>query len=64
MVLFSVERRKNWRILQSRAGIIYKDYEAQKKVLEKYDKGEIPKEDFFTKIRELIEAEKTAIEKR
>ncbi len=30
MVLFVTERRKNWRMLQSRAGVENKDYEAQK----------------------------------
>ena len=32
MVLFCVERRKAWRLMQSRAGIINPDYEAQKAV--------------------------------
>jgi len=58
MVLFCVERRKNWRLIQSRAGVINEDYEAQKKVLAKFDKGEISKEDLFTKIQDLIAAEK------
>ncbi|HNV86622.1 MAG TPA: 2-oxoacid:acceptor oxidoreductase family protein [Candidatus Omnitrophota bacterium] len=59
MVLFCVERRKNWRILQSRAGVLNEDYEAQKKVLGKFAKGEVSREDVFKKIRALIEAEKT-----
>ncbi len=58
MVIFCVERRKNWRLLQSRAGLINEDYEAQKKVLAKFDKGELSKEDLFTRVRELIESEK------
>ncbi len=33
MVLFCVERRRGWRMLQSRAGITNVDYEAQKAVL-------------------------------
>lgn len=33
MVLFAVERRKAWRMLQSKAGIINKDYLAQKESL-------------------------------
>jgi pyruvate-ferredoxin/flavodoxin oxidoreductase len=33
MVLFAVERRKAWRMLQSKAGIINKDYLAQKEAL-------------------------------
>ena len=32
MVLFCVERRRSWRMLQSRAGITNVDYEAQKSV--------------------------------
>lgn len=63
LVLFCVERRKNWRIMQSRADIVNHDYEAQKRVLAKFDKGEISKEDFFGRTRELIEAEKSALTK-
>ncbi|MFT5468676.1 MAG: pyruvate-ferredoxin/flavodoxin oxidoreductase [Verrucomicrobiales bacterium] len=33
MVLFAVERRKCWRMLQSRAGIVNLDYLAQKNLL-------------------------------
>ncbi len=40
MVLFVVERRKAWRLLQSRAGIENKDYQAQKEFLANLDKGE------------------------
>ena len=42
MVLFAVERRKAWRMLQSKAGVVNKDYLAQKALLAKLDKGEIP----------------------
>jgi len=38
MVLFVVERRKAWRLLQSKAGIISQDYLDQKALLEKIDK--------------------------
>ncbi len=41
MVLFNVERRKAWRMLQSHAGQANKDYEAQKALLTKVDSGEI-----------------------
>ncbi len=41
MVLFAVERRKAWRMLQSKAGVVNKDYLAQKAFLAKVDKGEI-----------------------
>ncbi|MCH7769906.1 MAG: hypothetical protein IIA49_02645, partial [Bacteroidetes bacterium] len=47
MVIFCVERRKAWRILQSRAGIENKDYLAQKELLTKIDKGELSVEDFL-----------------
>ena len=42
MVLFAVERRKAWRMLQSKAGVANKDYLAQKSFVAKIDKGEIP----------------------
>ncbi len=37
MVMFVVERRKSWRMLQSRAGIVSKDYLEQKELLKKID---------------------------
>jgi len=40
MVIFCVERRKAWRMLQSRAGIENKDYLEQKEMLAKLDSGE------------------------
>jgi pyruvate-ferredoxin/flavodoxin oxidoreductase len=61
MVLFAVERRKAWRMLQSKAGIVNKDYLAQKAVLAKVDKGEIPLADAKAKIRELMTAEVAAV---
>jgi pyruvate-ferredoxin/flavodoxin oxidoreductase len=57
MVLFAVERRKAWRMLQSRAGIANKDYLAQKALLKKVDAGEIPLTDAKSRTRELFEAE-------
>ncbi len=47
MVLFCVERRKSWRLLQSRAGIENADYLAQKELLSKIDAGELTREDFL-----------------
>jgi pyruvate-ferredoxin/flavodoxin oxidoreductase len=41
LVLFCVERRKAWRMLQSRAGIQNKDYLAQRALLAKVDAGEL-----------------------
>jgi pyruvate-ferredoxin/flavodoxin oxidoreductase len=40
MVLFCIERRRSWRMLQSRAGITNLDYEAQKVVLAAFNAGE------------------------
>jgi pyruvate-ferredoxin/flavodoxin oxidoreductase len=55
MVLFAVERRKAWRMLQSRAGIVNKDYLAQKAFLKKVDAGEIPLADAKGRTRELVQ---------
>ncbi|MCB1207126.1 MAG: oxidoreductase, partial [Verrucomicrobiae bacterium] len=41
-VLFCVERRKAWRLLQSKAGIVNRDYLAQKAVLARAGKEETP----------------------
>ncbi len=60
MVLFAVERRKAWRMLQSKAGVANKDYLAQKALLKKIDSGEIPLTDAKAKIHELYEAELAA----
>ena len=57
MVLFAVERRKSWRMLQSKAGIVNKDYLAQKSLLAKLDKGEISLSDLQARTREFYEAE-------
>ncbi|HVZ65981.1 MAG TPA: 2-oxoacid:acceptor oxidoreductase family protein [Lacunisphaera sp.] len=57
MVLFAVERRKSWRMLQSKAGIVNKDYLAQKSFLAKIDKGELPLADARARTRELFNAE-------
>ena len=60
-VLFSVERRKAWRQLQSKAGIVNKDYLAQKALLKKIDSGAISLEDAKARTRELFEAELAAL---
>ncbi|HTY88405.1 MAG TPA: 2-oxoacid:acceptor oxidoreductase family protein [Candidatus Acidoferrum sp.] len=57
MVLFAVERRKAWRMLQSKAGVANKDYQAQKALLAKLDKGELQLADVQAKTKELFEAE-------
>jgi pyruvate-ferredoxin/flavodoxin oxidoreductase len=61
MVLFAVERRKAWRVLQSRAGIANKDYLAQKSLLAKLDKGEPALAEAKPKIRDLLAAELAAL---
>lgn len=40
-VLLAVERHKAWRMLQSKTGVLNKDYLAQKSLLAKLDKGEL-----------------------
>jgi len=61
MVLFAVERRKAWRMLQSKAGVVNKDYLAQKSLLKKLDGGEVPLADVQSKTREIYDAEVAAI---
>jgi pyruvate-ferredoxin/flavodoxin oxidoreductase len=61
MVLFGVERRKAWRMLQSKAGVANKDYLAQKSLLKKADAGQIPMTDAKSRTRELFEAELAAL---
>lgn len=51
MVLFNVERRKAWRMLQSHAGVVNKDYVAQKVLLAKVDQGEVSIADLKSKGR-------------
>jgi pyruvate-ferredoxin/flavodoxin oxidoreductase len=54
LVMFCVERRKAWRMLQSKAGIINKDYLAQKAVLADVDAGKLTSEDLFTRGHEIV----------
>ncbi len=54
LVLFCVERRKAWRMLQSKAGIVNKDYAAQKSILAEVDTGKIPKEELFARGEQLL----------
>jgi len=57
MVLFHVERRKCWRMLQSRAGINNQDYLAQKILLEQLREGELTRDDLLKNGAELINAQ-------
>jgi len=54
MVLFHVERRKSWRMLQSRAGIRNEDYFAQKILLSKLEKGDYDREEIIKRGSEII----------
>lgn len=54
MVLFCVERRKAWRLIQSKAGVVNPDYKAQQKALARVDAGEIALDDFFKRAAELV----------
>ncbi len=61
IVLFCVERRKAWRLLQSKAGIQNVEYQAQRALLAKVDAEEISLEDFRASTRELWQKEVEAI---
>ncbi|MHB8872568.1 MAG: 2-oxoacid:acceptor oxidoreductase family protein [Myxococcaceae bacterium] len=56
-VLYCVERRKAWRLLQSKAGIDNKDYRAQKAVLARADRGELPVAELRKRGAALVEEE-------
>ncbi len=61
MALFCVERRKAWRLLQSKAGVENLDYLAQRALLEKVDAGKIPIDQFCSSSHALWQAEREAI---
>ncbi|HUA98478.1 MAG TPA: 2-oxoacid:acceptor oxidoreductase family protein [Terracidiphilus sp.] len=54
LVMFCVERRKAWRMLQSKAGIKNREYEAQKAILAEVDAGKINKEEFYAHAHEIL----------
>jgi pyruvate-ferredoxin/flavodoxin oxidoreductase len=60
LVMFCVERRKAWRMLQSKAGIQNKEYAAQRNLLAEVDAGKLPLEDLLTRGQELIKERITA----
>jgi pyruvate-ferredoxin/flavodoxin oxidoreductase len=55
LVLFCVERRKAWRMLQSKAGITNKEYVAQKAILADVDAGKLPVSELLTRGDELLQ---------
>ncbi len=60
LVLFCVERRKAWRMLQSKVGIENKEYKAQRAILADVDAGKIPVAEFFARAEELMKAKLAA----
>ena len=61
LVLFCVERRKAWRLLQSKAGIENKEYKAQRSILADMDSGKITKEDLFVRAEEFMKERVAAL---
>ena len=53
-MLFCVERRKAWRMLQSKAGIENREYVAQRSLLADVDAGKISKEELFARGEQLL----------
>jgi pyruvate-ferredoxin/flavodoxin oxidoreductase len=54
LVMFCVERRKSWRMLQSKAGIVNKEYQAQKAVLADVDAGKLSLDELFSRGHEIL----------
>jgi pyruvate-ferredoxin/flavodoxin oxidoreductase len=54
LVLFCVERRKAWRMLQSKAGVANREYDAQKAILADFDAGKIARDEFFARAHEIL----------
>ncbi|MBK9316830.1 MAG: 2-oxoacid:acceptor oxidoreductase family protein [Acidobacteria bacterium] len=54
LVLFCVERRKAWRMLQSKAGLRNREYLAQRSILADFDAGKLSRDDLFAHGEELL----------
>jgi pyruvate-ferredoxin/flavodoxin oxidoreductase len=54
LVLFCVERRKAWRMLQSKAGLENREYKAQRSILADVDAGRITQEELFARAEDLM----------
>jgi pyruvate-ferredoxin/flavodoxin oxidoreductase len=61
LVLFCVERRKAWRMLQSKAGIDNLEYRAQRELLLALDQGKIARDDFLARADELLQQKVEAL---
>ena len=57
LVMFCVERRKAWRMLQSKAGIVNKEYAAQKAILADVEAGKLSLDELFARGHELVTGE-------
>ena len=55
LVLFRIERRKAWRLLQSKVGIQNTEYAAQRAILADVDAGIISQEELFARAEALLE---------
>jgi pyruvate-ferredoxin/flavodoxin oxidoreductase len=60
LVLFCVERRKAWRMLQSKAGLENREYKGQRALLADVDAGKISKDDFFAHAQLMLKERMTA----
>jgi pyruvate-ferredoxin/flavodoxin oxidoreductase len=60
LVLFCVERRKSWRLLQSKAGVENLEYRAQRAILADFDSGELAREELFERGSELLREYRSA----
>jgi pyruvate-ferredoxin/flavodoxin oxidoreductase len=56
LVLFCVERRKAWRMLQSKAGVENREYRAQRALLADVDAGKISRDELFTNAEALLKS--------
>jgi pyruvate-ferredoxin/flavodoxin oxidoreductase len=54
LVMFCTERRKAWRMLQSKAGIVNREYQAQKAILADLEAGKIAKDEYFAHAHEMM----------
>jgi pyruvate-ferredoxin/flavodoxin oxidoreductase len=54
LVMFCVERRKAWRMLQSKAGVENREYKAQRSLLADVEAGKIPMQEFLERADELL----------
>ena len=54
LVMFCVERRKAWRMLQSKVGVVNKEYAAQRAILADVDAGKLSLDELFARGHELL----------